>query len=104
MLWLVLPTLLIFPFPFDLPDFPALGILVQMSGNIPLAVSHNEGIVLVAIPFLHTSDCRLLHFGAQFLPGIVQFHLVELFALVFQLGIFDKGSIQFGGVFLLLSS
>lgn len=102
MLGLILPTLLIFPFPFDLPDFLVLGILVQMSGNISLAVGHGEMAVLIVIPFLHTLDCRLLHFGSQLLPGIVQFHRVELLALCFQLVIFGKGSFQFSGVFLLL--
>lgn len=102
LLGLILPPLLIFPFPFDLPDFLALGILVQMSGNIPLADVHCPVTVLIAILFLHTLDCRLLHFGAQLLPGIVQFHRVELLALGFQLGIFGKSGFQFGGVFLFL--
>ena len=58
--------------------------------------------VLIAILFLHTLDCRLLHFRAQFLSGVVQLHRVELFTLCFQLGIFGKGGFQFGGVFLFL--
>ena len=93
---LILPPLLVFPFPLDLPDFLALGILVQMPGNIPLAVIHCPVTVLIAILFLHTLDCRLLHFRAQFLSGVVQLHRVELFTLCFQLGIFGKPYSQMG--------